>query len=127
MFHAIKLEKIDFKSNPPLEPVMTVDYTTREDGSPINLFIKKDRSNKGLSGAHYDPSTMSLRARLARGIELQKVSYGIIENDPNVITRKARKLISDIDASAAARQVSADIPETTVEPSNSNNYVSAIQ
>lgn len=120
MFHAIKLEKIKFRSNPPLEPRMTVDYTTREDGSPINLFIKKERSNKGLAGAHYDPSTMSLRARLARGVELQKVSYGVIENDPNVITRKARKLISDIDASASARAAAAAASVSdTVEPSNS--------
>lgn len=116
MFHAIKLEKIEFSSNPPLEPRMTVDLSTREDGSPVNVFLLKERSNKGLAGAHFDPSTMSLRARLARGVELQKVGYGIIENDPNVITSKARKVVADIEASASSRvasvQVDTEIPKS---------------
>lgn len=114
MFHTIRQEKSPFKSNPPLEPRFVVDLSIREDGSPINVFLLKERSNKGLVGCHFDPSTMSLRARLARGVELQKVNYGIVENDPNVITAKARKVVSQLEASAQSRAAS----EPVSEPSN---------
>ena len=93
MFHVIKLEKIDFQSNPPLVPRHVVSMTTREDGSPVNKFVLTERDNKSpLSGAHYDPSIMSLRARLARGVELQSVSYDVTNNDLNSLYNSSKKL-----------------------------------
>ena len=107
MFHAIMQKKITFKSNPPLEPEFVVDYTTNAEGSPVNKFVLTDRSNKGhLQGAVYDPSVMSLRARLHRGVDLQKVGYDVTDNDLNRLYASAKRMSTELSSRAASRKQS---------------------
>lgn len=103
MFHTIKLKKINFCSNPELDPLPVPDYTVNENGDPINRYVYQKPSNLGLQGAHYDPSIMSLRARLNRGVELQYVNYDQTENDPNVLRSLELNFAKHIDSVILAR------------------------
>lgn len=117
MFHTIKLEKIAFKSNPPLEPRVVVQQEIRSDGTPINLFVLTERDNKGLPPAHYDESIMSLRSKLNRGIQLQTVNYDVTENDPNKLARLAHSMTSELLKRSAERQYQASLQAVPiVEP-----------
>lgn len=120
MFHPnLTQEKIKFLSNPPLEPRAVPDYDVNEFGSPVNRYVLKERDNKGLVGLHYDPSVMSLRARLNRGVELQYVDYDVTENDPNKLAYIANNIAQKIDSRIQARFESSQVvPSPTVEPSN---------
>lgn len=104
MFHLIHLEPIQFSSNPPLGPIPHVDSRISDNGDPVNLILFKERDNKSpFHGSHYDPSRHSLRAMLNLGIQLQPVSYGVTDNDPNSLSAKAKRLSSQIEASASSR------------------------
>lgn len=107
MFHALFLDPIQFCSNPPLDAAPGVDWHTREDGSPVNTFNLMPRSNKSyFSGAHFDASRDSLRARLNLGIPLQRVNLGVTENDPNKLAATAARLSSQISQRAESRKSS---------------------
>ena len=115
MFHTIKLKKIDFVSNPPLEarPASIIDVN--QYGDPVTKFVYQERSNEPfLQGAHYDPSVMSLRAKLGRGVELQKVSYDQLENDPNKLQAQAEQFADAVVSRSKSRTVA-----PVSEPSNS--------
>ena len=118
MFHAIKLERIEFKSNPELEPRPVLETSTNENCDPVNRFVMQKRSNRGLAGAHYDPSVMSLRARLARGLDIQRVNYGVTENDLNKLRASAMRLSTSIIDASNARAAAA-VQEPISEPSKS--------
>lgn len=119
MFHPnLKQEKIVFKSNPPLEPRAVPDYTLNEYGSPVNKYVVQERDNRGLIGLHYDPSVMSLRARINRGVQLQYVDYDVTENDPNKLAYIAKNVAAHIDSNIRARQAAVPEPTPNPEPSN---------
>ena len=121
MFHSIKLKKIDFVSNPSLEarPAPIVDVN--QYGDPVTKYVYQERSNEPyLKGAHFDPSVMSLRAKLGRGVELQKVSYDQLENDPNKLQAQAEQFAEAVVARSNSRTVS-----PVSEPSNSQNVESS--
>lgn len=106
MFHSVLLKKIDFCSNPPLDPIPHVVRDISDNGSPINSFKMITRDNKSsFAGSHYDPEKHSLRAMLNLGIELTPVGYDITDNDVNSLSRKARNLSSQIEASVSSRNV----------------------
>lgn len=105
MFHSIKLDKIDFRSNPPLDPIPHVVRDISDNGSPINSFKMITRDNKSpFAGSHYDPEKHSLRAMLNLGIELTPVNYDITDNDVNSLSRKASSLSSQIETQINSRQ-----------------------
>lgn len=107
MFHAIKLKRIDFSSNPKLPYFHRVEFATDDNGSPVDLIVYKAEDNRGVfMGSHYDPSSMSLRARLNRGVRLQTVNYDITENDPNKLASVARSQASAIIARSQSRKTS---------------------
>lgn len=115
MFHSISLKKIEFQSNPPLDPIPHVVRDINDSGSPINAFRLVERDNSSpFAGSHFDPERHSLRAMLNLGIQLQPVNYDITDNDPNSLSRKARVLSSQIESSIQSRFAS----EETVSPSN---------
>lgn len=119
MFHRIKLEKIEFISNPPLEPRVVVQQEIRSDGTPVNLFVMTARDHKGLSPAHYDASVMSLRAKLNRGVALQTVNYDVTENDPNRLQALCHSLTSELLKRTSERKYQASMQPVIVEPSKS--------
>lgn len=109
MFHSIRLQRIDFVSNPPLDPVPYVDRSINDYGDPVNLFLVKERDHKSsFAGSHFDPSRHSLRAMLNLGIQLQPVNYDITENDPNVLSKKAKSLSAQIENSMNSRMFDSD-------------------
>ena len=104
MFHNIKLDPIEFRSNPPIEPQVTRKLAVREDGSPYDVIEKVPVDNKSfLAGAHYDAASMSLSARLRLGIPLQQVNIGITENDPNVLYRSVNRFANELESRLYAR------------------------
>lgn len=109
MFHTIKLERIAFKSNPPLEPRVVVQQEIRSDGTPVNLFVLTERDHKGMPPAHYDESIMSLRSKLNRGVQLQTVNYDMTENDPNKLSRVAHSISSELLKRSAERHYQASL------------------
>lgn len=125
MFHTIKLKKIDFVSNPPLEPRVVVQQSIRSDGTPVNLFMMTERDHKGMPPAHYDESIMSLRAKLNRGVQLQTVNYDMTENDPNKLSRLAHSMTAELLKRSSERQYQASLsaasaaaPSSVFEPSS---------
>lgn len=119
MFHSIKLEKIDFRSNPPLEPRVVVQQEILSDGTPVNLFVMTARDHKGLPPAHYDASIMSLRSKLNRGVALQTVNYDVTENDPNRLQALCHSITSELLKRSSERQYQASLQPANVEPSKS--------
>ena len=110
MFHTIKLKKIDFKSNPSdVEPIPVIEKEINEYGSPVNR-VRYELPSRVPNVAHYDAATMSLRARLNRGILLEHVDYGVVENDPNKLNASARRLASEIEYRAASRAAASMVP-----------------
>lgn len=92
MFNKFQLSRIDFKSNPDLGEDYRVVLSTNDFGSPINKIVKEPKSNRPFyDGAKFDPALMSLRAKLNSGIDLQRVSFGQVENDPTKIYEHALK------------------------------------
>ena len=86
MFNKLKLSRIDFVSNPDLGEDYRVILSTNDFGSPINQIVREPKSNRPFyDGAKFDPVTMSLRAKLNSGIDLQRVGFGQLENDPSKI------------------------------------------
>lgn len=84
MFNSFQLSKIEFTSNPDLGEDYKVELSTNDYGSPVNRIVRVPRSNRPFyDGVKYDPALMSLRAKLNSGIDLQRVSFGQTENDPN--------------------------------------------
>lgn len=110
MFHVIKLRKISFKSNPLLPYFHRVEVTIDELGSPTDLVVYKQEDNRGVFfGSHYDEKSMSLRARLNRGVKLQTVNYDITENDPNKLASVARQQAAALVSRASARKSSVNV------------------
>lgn len=119
MFHSIKLKPIEFVSNPKLEARAVPIIDVNQHGDPVTKYVVQERSNLPyLQGAHYDPSIMSLRAKLGRGIELQKVSYGQLENDPNVLMDNAEQFAAAVIDRSNSRK-SANLELVNPEPSKS--------
>lgn len=125
MFNKFQLSRIDFKSNPDLGEDYRVVLSTNDFGSPINKIVREPKSNRPFyDGFKYDPSLMSLRAKLNSGIDLQRVSFGQTENDPNKIYEYAlhfeASLASRYDQ---ARQTSSErvYQETSVQTSSDTN------
>lgn len=117
MFHTIKLKKIEFSSNPPLEPRVVVQQEIRSDGTPVNLFVLTERDHKGMPPAHYDESIMSLRSKLNRGVQLQTVNYDMTENDPNKLAHLAHSMTSELLKRSAERQYQASLQSAaSLEP-----------
>lgn len=104
MFHSIKQKRKPFVSNPALPPLPFITKDVNDLGSPINVVEYHVPDHKSpLSGSHFDPSRHSLRAMLNMGIHLQKVNYGVTDNDLNSLSSKAKKLVSQIEQSVASR------------------------
>lgn len=97
--------KILFKSNPPL-PDSPVVVPLEVDGVITNKVVLQPRSNKSYwAGVSYSAELMSLRAKLNAGHMLQTVSFGQLENDPNVLARSADNYVSMVkDAFASEPQ-----------------------
>ena len=116
MFHTIKLEPIRFVSNPPLQPILTVEPTADERGDASVHFVVKDQDNASpFAGLKYNPDTMSLRAKVRLGLPLQRVNFDVVENDPAVLQRKMIELAQVIDYNVANRQSTVAL---AVQPSN---------
>lgn len=125
MFNKFHLSRIDFKSNPDLGEDYRVVLSTNDFGSPINKIVREPKSNRPFyDGAKYDPALMSLRAKLNSGIDLQRVSFGQVENDPTKILEHAlhfeQSFASRYDQ---ARQASSESvhKETPVQTSSDTN------
>ena len=97
MFNVFHLQKIEFSSNPDLGEDFVVDCSTNDLGSPINKVVAKKLSNKAFYSGHvYDSATMSLRAQLNSGVDLQRVVFGQVENDPTKLMNYALKFESSL-------------------------------
>lgn len=108
MFHSSCYEVIKFTSNPPLDPIPSVERTTDDFGSPIPHYVMIPRSNKSpFEGAHYEASKHSLSAMLNLGIQLSPVGYGSIDNDPNVIKAKVLRYASSLSDALNSRLAAA--------------------
>lgn len=125
MFHFLKVERVKFKSNPPLSPIPHVIRDINEFGDPINKCVLVNRDNKSpFAGSHYDPEKHSLRAMLNLGIQLTSVNYDIINNDLNsmyqMVKHESESLIHSSSArlAAAAAVTSEPIVEPSKESSN---------
>lgn len=107
-------EKRSFLSNsrPVVVPVVKPKVV---DGVVTNEIVKVPEPIEGiLSGHKYDEDTMSLRAKLNLGVQLDFVPNANIDNDPLVSLRKIERLSNSITNMHA--QLLAE--ESAVEPSN---------
>lgn len=97
MFHPILLERIKFRSNPPLPDKPTIVADRDENGNYKNTVKYVPGDNHGFfEGVHFDPSSMGLRAQLNLGVQLQRVNFGATENDPTVLMENAVRMDNNI-------------------------------
>lgn len=109
MFHSISPKRIEFVSNPPLDPIPHVVRDINEYGSPVNKFVLVQRDNQSpFKGSHFDPAKHSLRAMLNLGIQLTPVNYGQISNDINAMYQTAKSESQLLIDAAAHRRVQAE-------------------
>lgn len=102
-------EKIVFKSNPPL-PDSPVVVPLEVDGVVTNKVVLQPRSNKSYwAGVSYKAELMSLRAKLNAGSKLQIVSFGQMENDPNVLASRADNYVSLVKDAFASDSEESDV------------------
>lgn len=106
MFHSINLLKVAFKSNPPMESKPRVTYRLNDSGSPVNFVEYLPPSESPLLGSHYDPQSMSLRSMLNLGVRLNRVSFGVTENDPNVLRSQAQSFTAQVISNVRSRKFS---------------------
>lgn len=89
MFNSKPVSRKRFFSNPPLSDLPQV-VPDEHDGVVCNKVVYVPQSNHSyFEGVHFSAETMSLRAKLNLGVNLQQVSIGQIENDPNVLARRS--------------------------------------
>ena len=107
-----------------MSPRYEVELAFNDKGSPINRVVLKERDNKGLLGAHYDPSTMSLRSRLNMGIQFQPVYIGMTENDPNKVNLLVKNFSHFFNSLIQARQAASQEPNVPDSDPSSNSFKS---
>lgn len=117
MFNQAKIQKIEFFSNPAL-PDETVIVPSEENGRIVNKIQYQPNSSfrSPFEGVHFSRETMSLRSKLNLGVPMEQVSIGQVENDPNVLNRRALHLESDIVNKLSELESQAKVVEPTVEP-----------
>lgn len=110
--------KILFKSNPPL-PDSPVVVPLEVDGVITNKVVLQSRSNKSYwAGVSYKAELMSLRAKLNAGHMLQTVSFGQMENDPNVLARKAGSYVSMVKDAFASDPEDSEVIDDKISQGN---------
>lgn len=119
MFNKAKIQRIEFFSNPSL-PEETVFVPAEEYGRIINKIHHQPNTSfrSPFEGVHFSRETMSLRSKLNLGVHMEQVSLGQIENDPNVLNRKALHLETSIVTKLTELEAETKENETIVEPNS---------
>lgn len=120
MFNSKPVQRKRFFSNPPLSDLPQV-VPDEHDGRVCNKVVYVPQSNHSyFEGVHFSAETMSLRAKLNLGVNLQQVSIGQIENDPNVLARRSAFFEQAIESrlNELGQQSAASPVTESLEPSN---------
>lgn len=124
MFNEAKIQSIEFFSNPCL-PDETVIVPAEENGRIVNKIQYQPNSSfrSPFEGVHFSRETMSLRSKLNLGVPMEQVSIGQVENDPNVLNRRALHLEHEIvdRLSALAEEPAQPVVEPPFEPNVKSN------
>lgn len=107
-------ERKDFLSNPSVRPLPVVKPKV-VDGRVTNEIVKVPQPIGGLLAGHsYDEETMSLRAKLNLGVQLDFVPNANLDNDPLVSLRKIERLsnsITNMHAQLLAEESAVETPK----------------